>query len=70
MCMCAVSCLCVQNACVVWRVRVQYALRVQSGACAQYVCKCVHATLLENDIHNVPLSGEKIKQVLTCMLKF
>ena len=44
--------------------------QVQSGACAQYVCKCVHVTALENDIHNVTLSGENIKQVLTCMLKF
>lgn len=56
--MCAVSCLCVQNACVVWRVRMQYAERVQSGACAQYVCKCVHVTVLENDIHSAPFSSE------------
>ena len=62
---------CVQNACVIWRVRRQYAQRgVQSGACAQYVCKCVHVTVLENDILNVPLSVPNIKQVLTCMLKF
>ena len=31
---------------------------------------CVHVIVLENDIHNVPLSVQNIKQVLACMLKF
>lgn len=31
---------------------------------------CVHVTVLENDISNVPRSVQNIKQVLTCMLQF
>lgn len=41
-----------------------------SGCSPVCVRLCVHVTVLENDINNVPRSVQNIKQVLTCMLRF